>query len=218
MANKFDYRQFLAAGMHIEMPNDKNRQRHQEFRLPQTHSLAKDQATIPLFPPMLARALHLMPLAPLSLSLTAYSRKIAKIHPGLFRRLGDYAHTRFVLDPVDLPFVIILDPNGGVPHVTVMRGRGDGAARISGPLSALLGLVHGAFDGDALFFSRDLVIEGNTGAALALRNAVDDAELDLSQEIASISGPLSGPFLRLISFAERRTGVSLSRPEEAEAW
>lgn len=204
--------------MHIEMPYDKNRQRHQEFRLPQAQSLAQEQASIPLFPPMLARALRVMPLAPLSLSLTAYSRKIAKSHPGLFRRLGDYDHTRFVLDPVDLPFVIVLEPNGGVPHVTVTRGRGEGAARISGPLSALLGLVHGAFDGDALFFSRDLLIEGDTGAALALRNAVDDAELDLSQEIALISGPLAGPLLHLISFAERRTGVCLSRPEEAEAW
>ena len=61
--------------------------------------------------------------------------------------------------------------------------------RIAGQLSALLGLVHGAVDGDALFFSRDLVIEGDTEAALALRNAVDDAELDLSEEIARLAPP-----------------------------
>lgn len=159
-----------------------------------------------------------MPLAPLSVSLTAYSRKVANSHPGLFRRLGDYSHTRFVLDPTDLPFVICLDPNGGTPRVTVSRRPGEGAARIAGPLAALLGLVHGAYDGDALFFSRDLLIEGDTSAALALRNAVDDAELDLSQEISQLSGPMAGPLQRLIAFAERRTGVSLTRPEEAEAW
>ena len=159
-----------------------------------------------------------MPLAPLSLSLTAYSRLIVKNHFGLFRRLGEHDHTRFVLDPTDLPFVICLDPNGGAPRVTVTRGRGDGAARIAGPLAALLGLVHGAFDGDALFFSRDLVIEGDTAAALALRNAVDDAELDLSQEVTRLSGPLAGPLQRVLAFAERRTGVSLTRPEEAEIW
>lgn len=176
------------------------------------------QASIPLFPPILARALRAVPLAPLSLSLTAYSRKIAKTHPGLFRRLGEFDHTRFILDPVDLPFAICLDPNGGVPRVTLLRGRGEGAARISGPFAALVGLVHGAYDGDALFFSRDLVIEGDTGAALALRNAVDDAELDLAQEIASITGPLARPLQHLIAFAQRRTGVCLSRPEEAEAW
>jgi predicted lipid carrier protein YhbT len=103
-----------------------------------------------------------IPLAPLSLSLTAYSRKIAKSHPGIFRRLGEFSHTRFILDPVDLPFVICLDPNGGVPRVTVIRGKGDGAARIS--------------------------------------------------------GPLAGPLQQLIAFAERRTGVCLTRPEEAGVW
>ncbi len=163
-------------------------------------------------------AMRALPLAPLSISMTAYARRVAKSHPGLFRRLGVHDHARFVLDPTDLPFVICLEPNGGTPRVQVMRGPGEGAARIAGPLAALLGLVHGAFDGDALFFSRDLVIEGDTAAALALRNAVDDAELDLSQEIAAMSGPLAAPIKRLIGFAERRTGVSLTRPEEVGAW
>ncbi len=180
--------------------------------------MPQSQASVPLFPPMLARPLGVLPLAPLSLSLTAYSRKIATRHPGLFRRLGEYDHTRFVLDPTDLPFVICLDPNGGVPRVSVVRGKGEGAARIAGPLAALLGLVHGAFDGDALFFSRDLVIEGDTSAALALRNAVDDAELDLSQEITRLSGPFAGPLKHLFEFMERRLGVSLTRPEDADAW
>ncbi len=173
---------------------------------------------IPRFPAALAYRLRAMPLAPLSLALTAFSRKIATSHPTLFHRLGAYCHTRFVLDPTDLPFVICLDPNGGAPRVTVIRGRGDGAARIAGPLAALLGLVHGAFDGDALFFSRDLVIEGDTGAALALRNAVDDAELDLARELSQLTGPLEGLVRQLLVVSERRTGVCLTRKEEAEAW
>ena len=53
--------------------------------------------------------------------------------------------------------------------------------------------MHGAFDGDALFFSRDLVIEGDTAAVLALRNAIDDAELDLSAEAQAMSGPFAAP-------------------------
>jgi len=180
--------------------------------------LSQSQVPIPRVPPIIAHALSVMPLVPLSLSLTAYSRKIAKNHPGLFRRLGDYGYTRFVLDPTDLPFVLCLEPNGGTPNVVVTRGRGEGAARIAGPMAALLGLVHGTFDGDALFFSRDLVIEGDTAAALALRNAVDNAELDLSQELAHIFGPLAPPLQFLLAFAERQIGVSFSRSEEAEAW
>lgn len=48
-------------------------------------------------------------------------------------------------------------------------------------------MVHGALDGDALFFSRDILIEGDTEAVLALRNAVDDAEIDLAGEIAAVT-------------------------------
>jgi predicted lipid carrier protein YhbT len=180
--------------------------------------LSHPSTQIPQCPAALALALRLLPLGPLSLSLTVYSRSVARRHAGLFRRLGDYNHTRFVLDPTDLPFVICLEPNGGVPRIRVMRGRGEGTARIAGPLAALLGLVHGAFDGDALFFSRDLVIEGDTSAALALRNAIDDAELDLSQEIIQFSGPFAAPLQRLLAAVERRSGVSLTRATELDSW
>ncbi|WP_308124517.1 ubiquinone anaerobic biosynthesis accessory factor UbiT [Maritalea mobilis] len=175
-------------------------------------------APIPRFPQPLALGLRVAPLLPMSLSLTVYARRIAQSHPGLFKRLGEYDSTPFVLDPTDLPIVIELQPNKGRPSVRVVRGAGQGEARIAGPLAALLGLVHGAYDGDALFFSRDLVIEGDTSAALALRNAVDDAELDLSEEIARLTGPFAAPIKQLMAIAERRTGVSLSRPEEVDLW
>jgi len=173
---------------------------------------------IPVFPPVLARALGAVPLAPLSLSLTVYARTIARRHPGLFRRLGDYDRARFILDPTDLPFVILLEPESGAPRVTLMRQPRESDAQIKGPLAALLGLVHGAFDGDALFFSRDLVVQGDTAAALALRNAVDDAELDFAREIEDMSGPFARPLRQLIHFAQSRTGVCLSRPEELAEW
>ncbi|WP_456391040.1 ubiquinone anaerobic biosynthesis accessory factor UbiT [Profundibacter sp.] len=172
---------------------------------------------IPIFPSPLARAIGALPLGPLSLSLTAYARRIARTHPAMFRRLGEYGNASFALDPTDLPFVINLAPRGGNPEIKVTRNPVTVDARIAGPLAALLGLMHGAYDGDALFFSRDLVIEGDTSATLALRNAVDDAELDLADEVSAISGPLAAPVTRLIALAERHTGVSLSRPEEL-AW
>lgn len=177
----------------------------------------QESVVIPIFPRLPARALGLVPLGPISWTLTGFSKQVAKRHPSLFRRLGEYAHARFILDPTDLPLTLCLEPNGGVPRVTLQRGPGTGDARIAGPLAALLGLVHGAFDGDALFFSRDLVIEGDTGAVLALRNAIDDAELDLAEELAAMSGPLRQPMQRLIALAEKTTGVALSRHEEEYA-
>lgn len=40
-------------------------------------------------------------------------------------------------------------------------------------------LAQGNGDGDALFFSRDITIEGDTEAIVALRNALDDSSLDI---------------------------------------
>ncbi len=98
-------------------------------------------------------------------------RRFARQQPRLFRRLGQYGAARFVIDPTDLPLAILLEPREGDPKVSVQRAP-EGGARIAGPLAALLGLVHGAYDSDARFFSRDLVIEGDTEAVLALRAAV----------------------------------------------
>ncbi len=173
---------------------------------------------LPLVPRLPAFALRAVPLAPLSLALTGFARRIAARHPAMFRRLGEYGQARYVLDPTDLPAALLLEPLGGRPRVRLSRRPLTGDARIAGPLSGLLGLVHGAFDGDALFFSRDLVIEGDTSAVLALRNAIDDAELDLSTEAQAMSGPLAAQVKWLIAQAEARTGVALSRHEENNEW
>ncbi|MEY8099290.1 SCP2 domain-containing protein [Falsihalocynthiibacter sp. S25ZX9] len=164
-------------------------------------------------PRLLAFALRPLPLRPLAAALSALTRSVAKRHPALFRRLGPHATACFVLDPTDLPFVICLYPTTTNPHVTLHRNSQVGDAKIAGPMSALLGLVHGAFDGDALFFSRDLVIGGNTEAVLALRNAIDDAELDIGAELQAVSGLFARPLRRAIDIAQARTGFSLTRSE-----
>ena len=172
-----------------------------------------------MFPRLPAATLRWVPLAPLSIALSAFSRGLATRHGAMFRRLGQYGHSRFVLDPTDLPVSMLLEPRGGKPRVHLSRRKLHGDARIAGPLAGLLGLVHGAYDGDALFFSRDLVIEGDTAAVLALRNAIDDAELDLSAEAQAMSGPFAAQIKRFIMLAEARTGVALSRhEEEAAVW
>lgn len=180
--------------------------------------MSHSSVNLPLFPRLPAFALRGAPMVPLSLALTVFARRIASRHSGMFRRLGEYGQARFVLDPTDLPVSMLLHPCEGRPKVQLSRRAQQGDARIAGPLSGLLGLVHGAFDGDALFFSRDLVIEGDTAAVVALRNAIDDAELDLSVEAQAMSGPFAAEVKRVIELAEAKTGVALSRHEEVEAW
>ena len=57
-------------------------------------------------------------------------------------------------------------------------------------LHLLLGLLDGTQDGDALFFNRVISISGRTEAVLALRNAIEDAELSPS-DLLGLRGPLA---------------------------
>lgn len=173
---------------------------------------------IPTFPAAAALLLRGMPLALVEALLSRLVDVTTQRHPRLFERLGPHAAARFLIDATDLPFVLIMQPAETARRLRVLpRGTAEGwDARIGGPLAALLGLVHGSYDGDALFFSRDLVIEGDTEAVLALRNAIDDAEIDLSEEALHGLGPLRAlaapPVARILPLIERVTGVSLSRP------
>ncbi len=169
------------------------------------------QAPFPIIPSSLALGLWVLPLAPWAQTLTLLARRLVVHHPGLINRLGAYTDCRFAIDPTDLPITLLLHPGLTATRITLHRRRPVADVRIAGPLAALLGLVHGTWDGDALFFSRDLVIEGDTAAALALRNAIDDTELDLGAEIAGLTGPLARFLTSLIGFAQRHTGMPLRR-------
>lgn len=149
-------------------------------------------SSISRVPLAFALAGRILPLLPLQPVLAASLYGIQKRHPGIFNRLGSYADKRYGLDPTDLPFAFVLEPRRVNPRVTATRSlprRID--VRIAGPLAALIGLVEGTCDGDALFFSRDIQIEGDMEAAVALRNAVDDAGIDLFAESTTWMGLLS---------------------------
>ena len=178
---------------------------------------------IPRFPSLGAAALRFAPLAPLSLVGERLTKSLVRRHPSLFARLGHLADKTFLIDPTDLPFVFRLAPLPDAPRLEAVRrdDAGPWDARIAGPLAAMLGMVHGVYDGDALFFSRDLVIEGDTEAVLALRNAVDNEEIDLANEAAALFGPLeflaSAPARKLASLFGGLSGVALTRAERERA-
>ena len=126
----------------------------------------------------------------------------------VWRPLTDVVETR------DGPMLVLMQPQAR--RITIHR-RGappDHDAAITGRLSAFLAMLHGVEDGDALFFSGELAIAGDTSAVLALRNALDDAELDLTEELAAQSRPPFDGWLRNASaLAARRSGYALSRQE-----
>ncbi|MFQ5958423.1 MAG: SCP2 domain-containing protein [Alphaproteobacteria bacterium] len=157
----------------------------------------------PLSPVLLAGfALRPLPPAMLRPFLAAAMTAIYRRHPDVFGRLKTLGDADFLIDPVDLPFNLLLRP-GAAPPVLAPVGDGDDVGKptaiICGPLLALIDLLEGRLDGDALFFSRDLVIEGDTEAVLTLRNAVDSGEIDVAEDLLSLLGPISAPARHMLA-------------------
>jgi predicted lipid carrier protein YhbT len=158
-------------------------------------SMPKPETAVSILPPALWLAMRPLPLWPLQPLLAMFVDRVRERHPDIFNRLGEHSQKRFGLNPTDLPFVFVLEPSRSRPVAVAMRQLpSDLDARISGRLGALLGLVSGEFDGDALFFSREIRIEGDMEAVLALRNAIDGVGVDLLGEF----------FTELLPFAADR--------------
>lgn len=137
------------------------------------------------------RILPPMPLFVLQPVLKRIVTRIAADNPDMFNRLGTHRNAHFVIDPVNFPFVLLLRPDpGDLLLRACARSRIPAHdARISGRFLDLLRLVDGDLDGDALFFSRDLSITGNTEAVVCLRNALDDIDGSIAASVAGMFGP-----------------------------
>ena len=127
-----------------------------------------------------------------------------KNRPELFARLGVHARKRFLIDPTDLPFVLVLSPDNNRPQLRAYRRYEKPAhdAAIAGKFFILLDMIDGTLDGDALFFTRDLRVSGDTEAVVALRNALDDFEGSALDSVVGI--------VRTAGQAGRARGVGLA--------
>lgn len=155
-----------------------------------------------------------LPLLPLEFSLRRLMLNATAARPHLMSRLGTHADRTFAIDPTDCPFSFIVTFPHGHPSLRLVRNLAQETcdARIAAPLIVLLGMLDGTYDGDALFFSRDLVIEGDTEAVLALRNAIEDAELDPAT-VAGVPQDLRRPFNTGIDLALGRLRDLLDAPK-----
>jgi O2-independent ubiquinone biosynthesis accessory factor UbiT len=136
-----------------------------------------------------------LPLALLQPIFNRIATHVATSRPELFNRLGAHAGKRFLIDPIDFPFVLVLTPLPEQPLLTAHRRyeRPAHDAGIAGTFFNLLDMIDGSLDGDALFFSRDLKVSGDTEAVVALRNALDDFEGSALESVVASFGPLSAP-------------------------
>jgi O2-independent ubiquinone biosynthesis accessory factor UbiT len=141
------------------------------------------------------------PLAVIQPILGHIASHVAKDRPELYARLGVHACKRFLIDPIDLPFVLILKPEANHPNLRAYRRYENPVhdAAIAGKFFNLLDMIDGSQDGDALFFSRNLRVTGDTEAVVALRNALDDFEGSALDSVVGSFGPLARPAALAVS-------------------
>ena len=129
-------------------------------------------------------------------------------HPDAFERMAELGEADLLVDPADLPAAFLLHI-GQHPTLRVVDRSTAANARVRGAFSALLDLFEGRIDGDALFFSLDLTIEGDTEIVVGMRNSLDGEEFDLAADFGALFGPLAKLPLRrpLIHLAETLTSL-----------
>ncbi|MFN7026304.1 MAG: SCP2 domain-containing protein [Pseudorhizobium sp.] len=157
------------------------------------------------FTSLLAMPLDVLPIIPVRYAARRMFQHLLEAHPGLFDRLGEYRGCRFSFTPTDLPLIFLVEPAG--PSLSLSR-KGAVVCADSGveaPLLMLLALLEGRCDADALFFSRDLQVTGDMEAILALRNALDDCDIDLPRDLSRLGGPLAPLFAKFATEVRRRT-------------
>lgn len=129
----------------------------------------------------------------------AFARML-KRHPKLLGRLGEHAARTYAFAPTDIQFEFAVVPRVGAVTARRRGSRRHWDVQVSGPLVVLLALAEGRIDGDAEFFGRQIAIEGDMEAALALRNALENEAIDLTRDLAPdgiVRGPVEAGLARL---------------------
>jgi len=106
-------------------------------------------------------------------------RDLRRRRPEVFERLGPIADTSIDIVPSNLPIRFRLRLTDTCRPVAVVGRDAEGpcAASIAGPLPLLLEVLDGRSDADAAFFSRRLVVTGDTQTVVGLHNTLEAAEL-----------------------------------------
>ena len=140
-------------------------------------------------------ALTAVPAPLLQFGLDFVVAAMMRRHPAVLPRLRPCAGARILIEPSDaaVTFVLTLGEPTGRPGLCLATRDERATAQVRGSLAALCDLLEGSVDADALFFSRDLSVSGDTEAIVALRNALDGEEIDVVADTLRELGPLAAP-------------------------
>ncbi|MBN8530327.1 MAG: SCP2 sterol-binding domain-containing protein, partial [Alphaproteobacteria bacterium] len=140
--------------------------------------------------------------------LTVLTGKLHAVHPALAERLRDAEGKTFLVTVSDLPLQVLLTIRDGrmACEVLAQQHRMACDVAIRAASHTLLALLEGSEDGDALFFSRQLEVEGDTEALLVLRNALDNEQIEVRRIVYALFGPLAPAAERALNPLERLAG------------
>ena len=128
----------------------------------------------------------------------------------MLERLHPIAGTTFLIVILDLPFNIKLCIQSNKVYAQLIRDKViPSDVTIKGELQPLFEMLSSQVDGDSLFFSRKLHIEGDTSALLTLRNALDADDINILEEIVGGLGPFQYP-VSLFLLALKKIGQTLN--------
>lgn len=147
----------------------------------------------PEFPTLLARALiAAAPRPAIEIGAAALLAAIGRNHPGLFRVLAEQQRARILVEATDAGRRFLLSYGGGPPSLKLADENAEerADAELKGAFAALLALLEGRSDGDALFFTRELTVAGDMAAVVTLRNVLDRETISVLDDAASLLGPL----------------------------
>ncbi len=156
-----------------------------------------DESRLPV--PLARVALRVIPESVLNRLTYLLIRRMQKIHPGLFQNLARLDAATVCIEPSDLPYRFVLKFGQGPTSLrTAPRAGYSCDAAVKGKLESLLNLLEGRIDSDMMFFSREIIITGDTAVVVALRNTLDREEIRLLDDISAMCGPVSNPARKVI--------------------
>lgn len=155
---------------------------------------------------LLGIAMNLLPLRLVQRIADLISARLLQHYPDMLDRMESVGPGTVILEPTDFPYGVEIGLGLGRPRVSAYRRGGvtpKGDVLVRAPSDVLVALANGAEDGDALFFSRNLSISGNVELIIALRNAIDAADINFVSDVMLAAGPARTLVKPAVSWARR---------------
>ncbi|MGV3278801.1 SCP2 domain-containing protein [Rickettsiales bacterium LUAb2] len=143
---------------------------------------------------LLGLGLKKVPTPLIQFFLTYSLKKMHTKYIRIFEKVGESNENSYLIIPTDVPFNFYLVIDKLAPSLTLVEKEDttiEASATIKASLENLLQMFEGKLDGDAAFFSKDLIIEGSTAAIVALRNAVDGEDINIINDLSDNLGIFS---------------------------